>query len=131
VELTPKNSTGDIGLGGLPSSVLPEGAESTALLALTRCVEVSYNELCRQLAFKSAGDMSSFDVSRLSYSLLTYIRASNAMAGTAGRETNRGEGPALGTTVNPPNRRLVKAALAAFFAEQNPGGMWAQGQPIT
>mmetsp|Transcript_10752 Transcript_10752/g.16216 ORF Transcript_10752/g.16216 Transcript_10752/m.16216 type:complete len:629 (+) Transcript_10752:3-1889(+) len=118
------------GLGNLPASVLPEGAASSTLLALTRCVEVSYNELCRQLAFRSAGDSSSFDVIRLAYSLLAYIRASNAMSGTAGREVTRGEGPAAGTAVGTPNKRLVKAALNAFFAEQNADGTWDKGQPI-
>ena len=134
VESTPENNNSEdemsIGLGRLPSSALPEGAASSALLALTRCVEVSYNELCRQLAFRSAGDMTSFDVMRLAYSLLTYIKASNAMSGTAGMEINRGEGPASGTAVKPPNRRLVRAALAAFFEEQKADGMWDQGQPI-
>lgn len=117
-------------LGNLPASVLPDGAASSTLLALTRCVEVSYNELCRQLAFRSAGDSTSFDVIRLAYSLLTYIRASNAMAGTAGREVIQGEGPAAGTAVGAPNKRLIKAALDAFFAEQNPDGTWDKGQPI-
>ncbi|KAL7451331.1 hypothetical protein ACHAWC_003152 [Mediolabrus comicus] len=119
-----------IRLGNLPASVLPDGAASSTLLALTRCVEVSYNELCRQLAFRSAGDSTSFDVIRLAYSLLTYIRASNAMAGTAGREVIQGEGPAAGTAVGAPNKRLIKAALDAFFAEQNPDGTWDKGQPI-
>ncbi|KAL7551759.1 hypothetical protein ACHAWF_014948 [Thalassiosira exigua] len=132
VESTPEASddADDVGLGGLPGEALPDGAASAALLGLTRSVEVSYNELCRQLAFRSAGDMTSFDVTRLAYSLLTYLRASNAMAGTAGVEVARGEGPASGTAVSPPNRRLVKAALDAFFAEQNPDGTWDAGQPI-
>lgn len=118
------------GLGNLPDSVLPEGAASSTLLALTRCVEISYNELCRQLAFRSAGDSSSFDVIRLAYSLLAYVRASNAMSGTAGREVIRGEGPAAGTAVGKTNKRLVKAALNAFFEEQNADGTWDKGQPI-
>eukprot|EP00584_Thalassiosira_punctigera_P008779 CAMPEP_0172541276 /NCGR_PEP_ID=MMETSP1067-20121228/12103_1 /TAXON_ID=265564 ORGANISM="Thalassiosira punctigera, Strain Tpunct2005C2" /NCGR_SAMPLE_ID=MMETSP1067 /ASSEMBLY_ACC=CAM_ASM_000444 /LENGTH=787 /DNA_ID=CAMNT_0013327281 /DNA_START=87 /DNA_END=2450 /DNA_ORIENTATION=- len=131
LESTPENDEMEgIGLGGLPDSALPDGAASTTLLALTRCVEVSYNELCRQLAFRGAGDMTSFDVKRLAYSLLTYIKASNSMAGTAGREIIQGKGPASGTKVEPPNRRLVKAALAAFFSEQHSDGTWDQGQPI-
>eukprot|EP00986_Skeletonema_menzelii_P015555 scaffold12049_cov141-Skeletonema_menzelii.AAC.3 len=117
-------------LGNLPSSVLPDGASKSTLLALTRCVEISYNELCRQLAFRSADDSSSFDVIRLAYSLLAYVRASNAMLGTAGREVTLGEGPAAGTAVGSPNKRLVKAALNAFFAEQNSDGTWDKGQPI-
>ena len=118
------------GLGNLPSSILPDDASKSTLLALTRCVEISYNELCRQLAFRSAGDSSSFDVIRLAYSLLAYVRASNAMSGTAGREFTPGEGPAAGTAVGSPNKRLVKAALNAFFAEQNADGTWDKGQPI-
>lgn len=74
--------------------------------------------------------MTSFDIMRLSYSLLTYIKSSNAMSGTAGREVTIGEGPAAGTVVNPPNRRLVKAALNAFFEEQKTDGTWDQGEPI-
>lgn len=129
---TPEDKDGEegIGLGGLPNKAVPDGATSSAVLALTRCVEVSYNELCRQLAFRSAGDMTSFDIMKLAYSLLAYVRASDAMVGTAGMEVTLGEGPASGTAVNPVNRRLVKAALDAFFAEQNPDGTWDQGQPI-
>lgn len=132
VESTPatNGANEEIGLGGLPPSALPDNAESTVLLALARCVEVSYNELCRQLAFRSAGDMTSFDNIRLAYSLLTYIKSSNAMAGTAGREVTKGEGPEAGTAVKPPNQRLVKAALNAFFEEQKADGTWDQGQPI-
>jgi hypothetical protein len=126
VETTPKSTDKEIGLGGLPKSSLPEGAAGLTLLALTRCVEVSYNELCRQLAFRTAGDMSNFDVIRLAYSLLTYVKASNAMAGTAGREVKKGEGPEPGTAVNIPNRRLVKAALEAFFDEQHLDGTWVR-----
>ncbi|KAL7511208.1 hypothetical protein ACHAXN_008091 [Cyclotella atomus] len=130
VESTPDSIDNEIGLGGLPLAALPERAASNTLLALTRCVEVSYNELCRQLAFRTAGDMTNFDVIRLAYSLLTYVKASNAMAGTAGREVKKGEGPEPGTVVSLPNKRLVKAALDAFFDEQHLDGTWDKGQPI-
>ena len=130
VESTPEQNKGKIELGGLPPSALPEGAASSTLLALTRCVEVSYNELCRQLAFRTAGDMTKFDAIRLAYSLLTYVKASNAMVGTAGREVKKGEGPEPGTAVGLPNKRLVKAALRAFFEEQHLDGTWDKGQPI-
>jgi hypothetical protein len=131
VQSTPTVNNGEsnsisIELGGLPNSAVPEGATSLALLALTRSVEVSYNELCRQLAFRSAGDMTSFDIMRLAYSLLTYVRASSALTGTAGREAIRGGGPQPGTAVGPPNRRLIKAALAAFFEEQSSDGTWVR-----
>lgn len=130
VESTPNSPDDDTGLGGLPIAALPDGAASATLLALTRCVEVSYNELCRQLAFRTAGDMTNFDVVRLAYSLLTYVKASNAMSGTAGREANAGEGPEPGTAINLPNKRLVKACLEAIFDEQHINGLWDQGQPI-
>ena len=130
IESTPEHNNEKIDLGGLPSSALPEGAVSSTLLALTRCVEVSYNELCRQLAFRTAGDMAKFDVIRLAYSLLTYVKASNAMVGTAGREIKEGDGPEPGTAVGLPNKRLVKAALQAFFEEQHLDGTWDKGQPI-
>jgi hypothetical protein len=121
---------GDVGLGGLPTSALPDGAGSEALLAVARCAEAGYNELCRQLAFRAAGDGSSFDAVRLAYSLLAYVSASEAMAGEAGVQAAPGEGPAAGTTARPPNRRLITAALSAFFDCQRSDGMWDQGQPI-
>ena len=43
---------------------------------------MSYDELCRQLAFRAAGDTASFDVIRLAYSLLTYYSVSTQLAGT-------------------------------------------------
>ena len=129
VESTPQTNDEEVGFGGLPTSALPESAASATLLALTRCVETSYNELCRQLAFRTAGDRANFDVTRLVYSLLTYVKSSNAMAGTAGREVTTGTGPEPGTAVGLPNRRLVKAALAAFFDEQYLDGTWDKGQP--
>eukprot|EP00978_Attheya_sp_CCMP212_P011312 scaffold27876_cov51-Attheya_sp.AAC.5 len=119
-----------IGIGGIPEKALPDGAASVLSLGLARYVEVSYNELCRQLAYRSAGDASSFDVLRLAYSLLTYITASRALQGTAGREIVRGQGPDIGTIIGPSNQKLIAAALTAFFAEQNQEGLWDKGQPI-
>lgn len=117
-------------LGGLPASAVPDHALSQIPLALTRSVETGFNELCRQLAYRSAGDSSSFDVIRLAYSLLTYIKATKSMTGTAGRELVPGQGPSPGTKSPPVNQRLVKAALAAFFEEQTANGLWDKGQPI-
>ena len=115
---------------GLPAIAVPDDASSQIPLALARCAETGFNELCRQLAYRAAGDITSFDVMRLAYSLLTYIKATNSMAGTAGRELVPGEGPSPRTKSAPMNRRLVKAALAAFFEEQTPNGLWDKGQPI-
>ena len=98
--------------------------------ALLRCNEVSFNELCRQLAYRTAGDSNLFDVIRLAYSLLTYIRSTESLHGVAGKETEKGKGPSPDTRVNPLNQRLVTAALVAFFEEQNNNGLWDKGQPI-
>jgi len=117
-------------VAGLPASAVPDGAASQISLALARCAETSSNELCRQLAYRSAGDQTSFDVMRLAYSLLTYIVATTSLAGTAGRELIPGQGPSPGTRTGPLNRQLVKAALAAFFNEQMDNGLWDKGQPI-
>jgi len=125
-----QNDYNTISVGGLPLKALPVGASSQLSLALSRSSEVSFNELCRQLAYRSAGDRSNFDIMRLVYSLLTYITSKNALYGTAGRELIPGKGPEPGTKSGPPNKPLVKAALDAFFEEQNDDGMWDKGQPI-
>mmetsp|Transcript_48500 Transcript_48500/g.56687 ORF Transcript_48500/g.56687 Transcript_48500/m.56687 type:complete len:789 (-) Transcript_48500:253-2619(-) len=123
-------SKGDIGIGGLPKEATPPGAALDLVVGLARSAEISLNELCRQLAYRAAGDYSSFDVIRMTYSLLSYVKASEALAETAGREITPGKGPDPGTVVPRTNRRLVRAALAAFFAEQNNDGLWDKGQPI-
>lgn len=127
---TDSNNDNIEGIAGLPEKVLPAGAASLLFLSLQRCYETSFNELCRQLAFRSAGDRTNFDVIRLAYSLLTYVTAANSLCGTAGREITPGEGPSPGTTVNPPNNNLITKALSAFFDEQTSDGMWDKGQPI-
>jgi len=118
------------GLGGLPAKAIPEGASSLLSLALTRCAESSFNELCRQLAYRAAGERTSFDAIRLAYSLLSYVTAGNSLAGSAGFELVPGEGPSPGTRVSLPNRKLIVAALDAFFSEQDDDGLWEKGQPI-
>jgi ATPase family associated with various cellular activities (AAA) len=115
---------------GLPCDTMPQDTASQLSLALIRSAETSFNELCRQLAYRSAGDTSLFDVMRLAYSLLTYQLATQTMTGTAGRELVPGQGPSPGTKLTPVNRRLVQTALAAFFEEQMPSGLWDKGQPI-
>jgi hypothetical protein len=117
-------------LGALPIDCLPPGSASQVPLALSRCAETSFNELCRQLAFRAAGDTSFFDAIRLAYSLLTYLQSTKSLAGTAGRELVPGSGPSPGTRPPHVNQRLVVAALAAFFEEQNKSGLWDKGQPI-
>uniref|UniRef100_A0A7S2R1B7 AAA+ ATPase domain-containing protein n=1 Tax=Eucampia antarctica TaxID=49252 RepID=A0A7S2R1B7_9STRA len=124
------NNDNIIGVAGLPGKALPSGAASLLSLSLERSYEVSFNELCRQLAFRSAGDRTNFDVMRLAYSLLTYVTAADSLCGTAGREVILGAGPSPGTTVSPPNKNLITKALSAFFDEQTSDGMWDKGQPI-
>jgi hypothetical protein len=57
------SSSGDdvVSIGGLPKKAIPDGAASQLSVGLSRCAEVSFNELCRQLAFRSAGDRTNFD----------------------------------------------------------------------
>lgn len=120
----------EIGVGGLPSTSLPDGSAAQVSLALARCAESSWMQVCKQLALRGAGDTTTFDAMRLAYSLLTYVMASNSLSSTAGRELVRGQGPAPGTMLQPANSRIVVAALAGFFQEQNQSGMWNKGQPI-
>jgi hypothetical protein len=116
--------------GGLPANILPDDVDSDIFWALLSCAEVSSNQLCRQLAYRSAGDSSLFDVVRLAYSLLTYIKSTESLSGIAGRELVAGQGPSPETKVAHLNQRLVTAALAAYFQEQNDNGLWNKGQPI-
>ena len=117
-------------IAGLPVSAVPDGTASQIYLGLARSAEVSFNELCRQLAYRSAGDSTSFDVIRLAYSLLAYMTATKSLQGTAGRELVPGQGPSAGTKTLPLNKRLVTSALQAFFDEQLATGLWDKGQPI-
>jgi len=120
-----------LSVGGLPANAVPEGTAAEVSLGLARCAEAASNELCRQLAYRTAGDSSSFDVIRLAYSLLTYVESTNSLTGVAGRELVPGQGVSPGTQVAPLNKRLVIAALDAFFAEQRQDdGLWDNGQPI-
>ena len=132
-----------VGIGGLPKCVIPKpsavayGDEDHDIslevyFALLRCAEVSSNELCRQLAYRISGDITSFDVIRLAYSLLTYVRSTDSLSGIASiREIDNtaiahddGSDPqslslSSETKVVPLNKKLVKKALATFFDEQN------------
>ena len=124
-------SSDELGVGGLPANAVPDGAAGEISLGLARCAEVASNELCRQLAYRTAGDSTSFDVIRLAYSLLTYVRSTQSLTGVAGRELIPGQGVSPGTQVTPLNKRIVLAALDAFFAEQHSNdGLWDKGQPI-
>jgi hypothetical protein len=48
-------------------------------LAVTRSAEISHMEFCRQLAYRSAGEKSLFDVIKMIYSMLTYLKSTEAL----------------------------------------------------
>ena len=68
----------------LPRESIPADFAKGLSLALSRSAEISYDEMCRQLAFRAAGDVASFDVVRLAYSTITYYAVSVQLSGTAG-----------------------------------------------
>lgn len=129
-DTTGYNSEGQLLIGGLPPDISPNDAASELSLSVLRAAEVSFNELCRQMAYRFANESSLFDTTRLAYSLLTYIRATQSLEGTAGREKVIGEGPEETSRPMRINRKMVQAALAAFFDEQREDGLWERGQPI-
>lgn len=148
--------TGELQLGKLPSDIFDDNNNNNnnghvnnthtaaaaagsfwmnLTVAVSRSAETSFNELCRQLAYRTAGDYSgAFDIIKLVYSLLSYVKSTESMRGTAGTERIPGEGLLKedGTEdVIKTNPRLVKAALKVFFEEQDAAtGLWDRGQPI-
>lgn len=114
-------------------------------ISISRTAEISYNELCRQLAYHTAGS-SSFDVIKIVYSLLSYIKSCNSLRGTAGRElivdagqeqenqqnrTQSNHNEKEKEEIIKMNPKLVSAALRVFFQQQDPTtGLWERGQPI-
>jgi hypothetical protein len=136
--------TNELQLGSLPSELFDNDDNFSSssfwlnlTIAISRSAETSFNELCRQLAYRTAGDYSgSFDIIKLVYSLLSYVKSTDSLRGTAGMERVPGSGNIkAGETVTDDvikmNPRLVKTALRAFFEEQNEStGLWDRGQPI-
>jgi hypothetical protein len=124
-------------LGGLPARAVPDDFLPLVQSALAQCAEVSFNDLCRMLAYRYAQDVDSFDVIRLAYSLLTYIKSTELLQASAHHHVVGGGGSAelVETTptsqaIKPLNQRLVATALQVFFQEQNNNGLWRKGQPI-
>ena len=76
---------------------MPEGTMAELSLALIRCRKVSFNELCGQIAYCSTCSSKSFDVIRLVYSLLEYVRACKTLELIAGYETVERLGPEVET----------------------------------
>jgi hypothetical protein len=178
--------SGQLQLGCIPMEELqlPSDTFKEITLAVSRSAELTLNEVCRQLAYRTAGDSGSFDVIKLVYSLLSYLKSTESTQGTAGREvtiirdnTNEndnddditnvddddenvdsirtGAPSEMGTgrlddldgranstiaattttstteSVKKVNKRIVQAALEAFFQEQkDQDGLWDRGQPI-
>ena len=46
---------------------------------LARANMISFDELCRQLAFYHSGDLANFDVIILTFSMLTYCETAQSM----------------------------------------------------
>jgi len=118
--------------------------------AVSRSAEVSRDELCRQLAYKYSGDTGNFDVIKLVYNLLSYVKATESLKGvtttimiTPPSLTTPPTTTTIDNTNNPDttteniprmNHRLVSSALQVFFDEQDHNGqadgLWDRGQPI-
>jgi len=117
----------------IPHDALPVDASRLLALALTRSAEISYDEMCRQLAFRGAGDVESFDVIRLAYSTASYYAVTTRLAGVSlagGVDPTDAAGRPV-TTIGSTNTKLVEAAVSAIFGEQLiNNGLWAAGQPI-
>jgi hypothetical protein len=95
--------------------------EYQVTLSLTRCAETSLNELCRQLAYRSAGDTTSFDVIRLAYSLLSYVKSTQSLSGSSTRLLLQG-------------RELTQSSVVmqnVILNENNGGGGGGNGSTTT
>jgi hypothetical protein len=88
--------------------------------ALERSNMVSFDELCRQLAFYNSGDSANFDVIVLTFSLLSYWETSQSLF-----LSSFARGVVAAT-----NMKLVQSALDVIFASQNDDGTWDKGEPI-
>ena len=85
--------------------------------ALERSSMVSFDELCRQLAFYNSGDSGNFDVIILTFSLLSYWETSQSLWLSS---FARG-------VISSTNMKLVESALKVIFASQAEDGTWVKG----
>ena len=111
-------------------------------VAVTRSAEIARDELCRQLAYKYSNDKGNFDVIKLVYNLLSYVKATESLKETATIISSASSYDAVQSTdtseavtesIPRINRRLVLSALQVFFDEQDHNvadGLWDRGQPI-
>ncbi|CAM9753165.1 unnamed protein product [Chrysoparadoxa australica] len=96
---------------------IPDEVYSSITSAVKEALNVSADELCRQMAYHSAGDYSNFDIIKMAYSLLTHQRIIKSPASFQRSQS------ALTTKVR-------EKALDIVFSEQRPGGLWDAGQAI-
>eukprot|EP00316_Scyphosphaera_apsteinii_P011195 CAMPEP_0119316478 /NCGR_PEP_ID=MMETSP1333-20130426/39749_1 /TAXON_ID=418940 /ORGANISM="Scyphosphaera apsteinii, Strain RCC1455" /LENGTH=730 /DNA_ID=CAMNT_0007322131 /DNA_START=134 /DNA_END=2326 /DNA_ORIENTATION=+ len=118
----------------LPNDALPKNAAARVALALERSAEVSYDDVCRQLAFRAAGDSVTFDVVVLAYSLITYVAIGDALSHSSPMTSRtrmgaRNDARGAGSALPPYNPALAKAAIRATFDDMR-NGIWETGQPI-
>ena len=78
---------------------------------------VSFDELCRQLAFYNSGDSANFDVIILTFSLLSYWETSQSMWLSSFAKG----------VVSSTNLKLVQSALKVIFESQAEDGTWVKG----
>jgi hypothetical protein len=103
------------------SEMIPkEIAKEDIGYALERASLCAFDELCRQISFYASGDSMSFDVTILSYSMLSYWVTAHSLFL---RSFSKGLVPTI-------NLKLVEEALEIIFAAQSPDGTWRKGEPI-
>jgi len=101
-----------------PKELLPSDSILDELeLALTRSSEVAHDALCRQLAFKAADDGTSYDPTKLIYSLLAYVVTSPVVMRSL---------PQLPVL----NMHIVRLAVTNYFSTQKSNGYFPRGQAI-
>ncbi|GMI05976.1 hypothetical protein TrLO_g5645 [Triparma laevis f. longispina] len=124
---------GDDSFSKLSVSALPSELLGDLTLSVSRAFEVSRDELCRQVAYHTAGDDRTFDCTRLAYSILTYVVAGEGLGNKAGIFTGKmggDEDDAIAGKGVKVNYRVVKQAVDVFMSCQLKDGTWPQGQSI-
>lgn len=89
--------------------------------ALERATLVAYDEMCRQLAYSTSGDLSNFDPVVLAFTTIAYYETSQSLFL---RSFARGVIPST-------EIKLVRAALQVLFSCQREDGTWPKGEPIS
>ena len=95
--------------------------------ALERASMISFDELCRQIAFFEAGDQQNFCVIILAYSTLTYYEATRSLFSRSFDWGIMSEAAGIPATTN---IKLIKKALDLIFKCQATDGTWRKGEPI-